>query len=314
MKKFTSINDVEDVSQLVDLAKNMKKYPFKYKSIGENKTIGLIFFNPSLRTRLSTQKAALNLGMNVIVLNIDKEGWQIEMEDGVIMNEGSQEHIKDAVTVISEYCDVIGVRTFANLTHKKDDYNEKVLSKFLKYASVPVISLESAIRHPLQSLADVLTINEYTLVDKPKVVLTWAPHPKALPQAVSNSFVEWVSKTNVNLIITNPVGFDLSKEFTKDIEIIHDQNEALKNADFVYVKNWSSYDDYGRISDLNSDWTITKSKMDLTNDAKIMHCLPVRRNVVVTDEVLDSDNALILTQAQNRTYAAQAVLLKILNI
>ena len=312
MKNFTSINDVEDLGQLVDLAQNIKKNPFGYKSIGENKTLGLLFFNPSLRTRLSTQKAAMNLGMNVMVLNIDKDGWKIEMEDGVIMNEGSQEHIKDAAAVVSQYCDIIGVRTFASLLNKEEDYQEKILTKFIKYTTVPVLSLESATLHPLQSLADVLTIKEQQKNNKPKVVLTWAPHPKALPQAVSNSFVEWIKHTDVELVITNPEGFDLYTEFTTDIKVIHDQNEALKNADFVYVKNWSSFDDYGAVSAQNDDWSITKEKMKLTNNAKVMHCLPVRRNVVITDEVLDSENSLIMEQANNRTYAVQAVLLKLL--
>lgn len=312
MKNFTSINDVEELSQLLDLTEKVKKNPFGYKSIGENKTLGLLFFNSSLRTRLSTQKAAMNLGMNVMVLNIDKDGWKIEMTDGAIMNEGYQEHIKDAISVISQYCDIIGVRTFASLSNKEEDYQEQTLAKFLKYATVPILSLESAVLHPLQSLADVLTIKEQQKVKKPKVVLTWAPHPKALPQAVSNSFIEWIKKTDVELVIANPEGLDLSKEFTKGVKVIHSQEEALKNADFVYVKNWSSFENYGEVSTINSDWTMTKDKMDLTNNAKVMHCLPVRRNVVITDEVLDSENSLIIEQANNRTYAAQAVLIKLL--
>jgi len=312
MKKFTSINDVESLDQLLDLAGNVKNNPYGYKSIGENKTLGLIFFNPSLRTRLSTQKAAMNLGMNMMVLNIDKEGWNIEMEDGAIMNQGSQEHIKDAAAVISQYCDIVGVRTFASLLNKEEDYQEKILSKFIKYATVPILSLESAIRHPLQSLADLLTIKEQSIQKKPKVVLTWAPHPKALPQAVSNSFVEWIKHTDVEFIIANPKGFDLSTEFTNGVEVSYNQEKALENADFVYVKNWSSFDNYGEISTQNSEWTITKEKMKLTNTAKMMHCLPVRRNVVVMDDVLDSENSLIMEQVNNRTYAAQAVLIKLL--
>jgi N-succinyl-L-ornithine transcarbamylase len=305
MKKFTSINDISEIKDILSLAK-------KVKSFGENKTIGLLFFNPSLRTRLSTQKAAYNLGMNVMVMNLNNDGWSIELQDGVVMNEGTQEHIKDAAGVISQYCDIIGIRTFASLTNKTEDYNEEILNKFIKYASVPVISLESATLHPLQSFADIITIDELKTMHKPKIVLTWAPHPKALPQAVANSFIEWVRKTDVDLVITNPKGFDLSSQYTDGIEIIHDQDEALRNADFVYAKNWSSFDDYGKIGREFTDWTITKEKMNLTNNGKFMHCLPVRRNMVVSDEVIDSENSLVLLQSNNRTYAAQTILLKML--
>jgi N-succinyl-L-ornithine transcarbamylase len=312
MKKFTSINDISDIKDILSLAKKVKQNPLSFTSFGENKTIGLLFFNPSLRTRLSTQKAAYNLGMNVMVMNLNNDGWSIELQDGVVMNEGTQEHIKDAAGVISQYCDIIGIRTFASLTNKTEDYNEEILNKFIKYASVPVISLESATLHPLQSFADIITIDELKTMHKPKIVLTWAPHPKALPQAVANSFIEWVRKTDVDLVITNPKGFDLSSQYTDGIEIIHDQDEALRNADFVYAKNWSSFDDYGKIGREFTDWTITKEKMNLTNNGKFMHCLPVRRNMVVSDEVIDSENSLVLLQSNNRTYAAQTILLKML--
>lgn len=312
MKQFTSIKDINNLDQLLDLAQEVKQNPFGFKSYGENKTLGLLFFNPSLRTRLSTQKAGLNLGMNVMVMNLNNDGWSIELEDGTIMSQGTQEHIKEAAGVISQYCDIIGVRTFASLTNKKGDYDEEILNKFIKNATVPVISLESASLHPLQSFADVITIKEHKKIVKPKVVLTWAPHPKALPQAVANSFVEWMKQAEVDFVIANPKGFDLSEDFTEGVEIIHNQDEALQDADFVYAKNWSSYEEYGKIGTELDDWTITPNKMELTNNGKFMHCLPVRRNVVVADEVLDSDSSLVLQQANNRTYAAQTVLLKML--
>jgi N-succinyl-L-ornithine transcarbamylase len=312
MKQFTSIKDITDLNGLLSLSKKIKKNPFGFKSYGENKTLGLLFFNPSLRTRLSTQKAAMNLGMNVMVMNLNTDGWSIELEDGTIMNEGTQEHIKEAAGVISQYCDIIGIRTFASLNDKIKDYNEEIIYKFIKHALVPVISLESATLHPLQSFSDLITIDEAKTKVKPRVVLTWAPHPKRLPQAVANSFVEWMSKTDVDLVIANPKGFDLSPEFTKGVEVTHNQDDALKNADFVYTKNWSSFDNYGEIGTEFDDWVVTKEKMDLTNHGKFMHCLPVRRNVVVSDDVIDSDNSLVLQQANNRVYAAQTVLLKIL--
>ncbi|MFD1553508.1 N-acetylornithine carbamoyltransferase [Putridiphycobacter roseus] len=312
MKKFTSIKDITDINELLTLAKNLKKKPFEFKSFGANKTLGLLFFNPSLRTRLSTQKAAMNLGMQVMVMNINADGWQMELEDGTVMNTGSQEHIKEAAAVISQYCDIIGIRTFASLRDKVGDYEEEVLNKFIKYALVPVISLESAILHPLQSFADLITIDAVKTKIKPKVVLTWAPHPKALPQAVANSFVEWMRNSNVDLVIANPEGFDLAPQFTAGVKVLHNQDEALMDADFVYAKNWSSYTDYGKIGMALEHWMITGEKMELTDNGKFMHCLPVRRNVVVSDGVIDSENSLVLQQANNRTYAAQAVLLKLL--
>ncbi|MBS3993693.1 MAG: N-acetylornithine carbamoyltransferase [Bacteroidetes bacterium] len=312
MKKFTTVNDVNNLNNLLKLALELKQTPFAYKQYGENKTIGLLFFNPSLRTRLSTQKAAENLGMNVMIMNVSQDGWTIEMEDGAVMNQGSQEHIKEAAGVISQYCDIIGVRTFASLKDKSEDYQEKILNKFIQYATVPIVSLESATLHPLQSFADVITIKEHKTTKTPKVVLSWAPHPRALPQAVPNSFVEWMKRYDVELIITNPEGFNLSAEITQGVTITHNQDEAFKNADFIYAKNWSSYDNYGETAPDLLNWTITQEKMSLTKNGKFMHCLPVRRNVVVTDDVIDSENSIVLQQANNRTFAAQAVLLSIL--
>ena len=312
MKNFTSRKDVKDIKSLLSLAQEVKKNPFGFKSFGENKTLGLLFFNPSLRTRLSTQKAAMNLGMNVMVMNINNDGWAIELNDGTVMDKGTQEHIKDAAGVISQYCDIIGIRTFASLTNREEDYQETILTKFIANATVPVISLESATLHPLQSFADLLSIEENKISVKPKVVLTWAPHPRALPQAVSNSFVQWMQEADVELVITHPKGYELSKEFTKGLTINNNQEDAFKNADFIYAKNWSSYTEYGQKKEVTEDWTVTQQKMDLTNNGKFMHCLPIRRNVIATDEVLDATNSLILEQANNRTYAAQAVLLNLL--
>jgi len=312
MKKFTSVKDVNNIDELVSLAKKMKENPFDFQSVGKNKSLGLFFFNSSLRTRMSTQKAAQSLGMNVMIMNLNNDGWSIEMNDGTIMNQGTQEHIKEAARVISQYCDIIGVRTFAGLKDRTADYQEEVLTKFIQYASVPILSLESATLHPLQSLADLITITENTTVKKPKVLLTWAPHPKALPQAVANSFVEWMSNANVDLRIANPIGFDLAPEYTNGIPIFHNQNEAFKDVDFVYAKNWSSYTDYGKIGANCNDWIINQDKMQLSKQSKFMHCLPVRRNVIVTDDVLDSPKSLVIEQANNRTFAAQAVLYKLL--
>lgn len=312
MKNFTSYHDVDDLQQWIQTALELKGSPLSFHHVGKGKTIGLLFFNLSLRTRLSTQKAAMNLGLNVMVMNINDDGWKIEMEDGSIMDQGAQEHIKDAIKVISQYCDLIGVRTFASLKNLENDYAEQTLNKFLEHASVPVVSLESATLHPLQSLADVITIEENKLSKTPKIVLTWAPHPKALPQAVANSFVQWISHTDAELLIANPEGFDLAPSFTQGIKVTHNQEEALKDADFVYAKNWSSYALYGAIGNGLDHWKITTEKMQITNNAQFMHCLPVRRNVVVDDAVLDHPSSLIYELANNRTYAAQTVLLKLL--
>lgn len=313
MKYFTTVHDVKDIEALVQEALALKQNPYAFSQLGKNKTLGLIFLNPSLRTRLSTQKAAMNLGMNVMVMNIDKEGWALEMEDGAVMNGTSVEHVKEAAAVIGQYCDVVGIRCFPSLQNKQEDYSEKVLLKFMKYCNVPVVSLESATLHPLQSLADLITIKEnWKEKRKPKVVLTWAPHIKPLPQAVANSFSEWMCKADVDITITHPEGYELCEDYTKGAKIILNQNEALKEADFVYVKNWSGYSDYGKMLPVVSDWMLTNEMLKTTNKAKVMHCLPVRRNVELSDEVLDGKNSLVLQQANNRLFAAQVVLRKMI--
>ncbi|WP_323758323.1 N-acetylornithine carbamoyltransferase [Roseivirga sp.] len=307
MKNFTSVKDVQNINALVEKALSLKSNPFQIK-LAEGKRIGLIFFNPSLRTRLSSQVAAQNLGAQAIVLDIGKDGWALEFEDGVVMNGDKAEHIKEAAAVMGRYFDVLGVRTFPELKSKEADYSEKLLNAFIKYAGVPIVSLESGTRHPLQSLADLITIKEqWTAMRKPKVVLTWAPHVKALPQAVPNSFAEWMGKAEVDFSIANPEGYDLAEEFRQGVPVFHDQAEALKDADFVYVKNWSSYDDYGQILSQDEIWTFGSKQLKLTDNAKVMHCLPVRRGLVIKDEILDGPNAIHLEQAENRVYAAQAV-------
>lgn len=308
MKQFLSVSDPEDPQALVKKALAIKSDPFKI-SAGKNRTLGLVFFNPSLRTRMSTQKAAFNLGMNVMVLNVDKDGWKIEFNDGAVMNGDTQEHIKDAVRVMSQYVDILAVRTFPSLTNKEEDYNEKVISQFTRYSTVPVVSLESATRHPLQSLADLVTIEEMGL-KRPKVVLSWAPHPRILPQAVPNSFLEWIKTTDAEVTLACPQGYELADEFINGVTIEHNQEKAFTGADVIYAKNWSSYHHYGERLEVKDDWTITAQKMNLTNKGRFMHCLPLRRNVVATDEVVD--NSIVYQQAKNREYAAQAVLQEIL--
>ena len=309
MKNYTSINDIEHIDNWIQEAKELKRKPLNNNLLGKNKTLGLLFFNSSLRTRLSTQKAALNLGMDPIVMNVTGDAWGIEFGDGTVMNGTTAEHIKEGAAVISQYCDIIAVRAFPTLTDKEKDESEEVLESFVKFASVPVVSMESATGHPLQGLTDAITISENTTKKKPKVVLSWAPHVKALPHAVANSFTQAMQKMDVEFVIANPEGYNLSSEITKDTPIYHNQEEAFKDADFIYTKNWSSYDDYGKILKTDLDWMITKEKI---GEAKFMHCLPVRRNVVVEDAVLDSDSSLVIAQANNRTYAAQLVLKKIL--
>ena len=309
MKNYTSINDINDINSWIEEAKEIKKNPLGNIKLGKNKTLGLLFFNSSLRTRLSTQKAALNLGMDPIVMNVSGDAWGIEFEDGTVMNGKTAEHIKEAAQVVSQYCDVIAVRAFPSLIDKEQDESEQVLKSFVKFASVPIVSMESATGHPLQGLTDAITIEEKSTKKKPKVVLSWAPHIKALPHAVGNSFVQAMQKMDVEFVIANPKGYNLNKEITKDIPVYHNQEEAFKDADFVYTKNWSSYDNYGKVLEVDADWLITKDKI---GDAKFMHCLPVRRNVVVVDAVLDSDASLVIEQANNRTFAAQLVLKKIL--
>ncbi len=312
MKKYTSVNDIMHLPELIDETLLLKKDPLAFNEIGKNKTIVMLFFNPSLRTRLSTQKAAMNLGMQIMVMNISNDGWVLEFEDGSIMKNTAAEHIKEAAQVVSQYCDILAIRAFASLTNKQEDYEEKVIEGFVKYAKVPIVSLESATEHPLQALADALTITEYQNKSKPKVVLSWAPHPKALPQAVANSFVKIMKLKGVDLVVTHPYGYELKEEITTNVTIEYNQDKAFENADFIYTKNWSAYTDYGKVLTKDENWMITQNKMLLTNKAKFMHCLPVRRNVVVTDEVLDSKNSLVIEQANNRTFAAQIILKKLL--
>lgn len=307
MKNFLTSNDATDIYTLVERAKSIKLNPLKNNGLGKNKTIVLLFLNPSLRTRLSTTVAAQNLDMNVITMNA-AQGWKLEFEDGAVMNFDRAEHVKEAAAVISQYADIIGIRTFPSLTDRERDYSEFVLGQFVKYASVPVVNQESATVHPLQSLADFLTIEEHKKTERPKVVLTWAPHPKALPQAVANSFVEWMKRADVDLSIAHPKGYELSPHFAEGCQISTDQKAAFEGADFIYAKNWSSFSDYGKCPPVSENWTVTAEKMTLTNGGKFMHCLPVRRNVVVEDAVLDGADSLVIEQAANRVFSAQAVL------
>jgi N-succinyl-L-ornithine transcarbamylase len=312
MQHFTSVKDAYNIDKLVNEALLMKKMPYADKHLGKNKTMGLLFFNSSLRTRLSTQKAAQNLGMDVMVMNVGTDSWQLEMNEGVIMNGDKAEHIAEAAAVIGQYCDVVGVRSFPGLVDREADYSELVLKQFIKYTGKPIVSLESSTRHPLQSLTDLITITEYKTVERPKVVLTWAPHVKALPQCVPNSFAEWMNIANVDFTIAHPKGYDLAPEFSGNAKICYDPKEAFEGADFIYAKNWSSYEDYGKILSSDPAWTVSAEKMQLTNNAKFMHCLPVRRNVVVDDAVIDSENSIVIQQAGNRVWAAQTVLKEIL--
>jgi N-succinyl-L-ornithine transcarbamylase len=315
MKNYLSIHDLPSIKETVAEALLLKKNPLQFQDLGKNKTIGLLFFNNSLRTRLSTQKAALNLGMEPIVMNFGSEGWQLEFEDGTLMDQGKSEHIKEAAQVISQYCDVIAIRAFAGLQDKEKDEAEEVLESFKKYATVPILNMESSVGHPLQALADAITIEEHKPAkEKIKVVLSWAPHPRALPHAVGNSFAEMVlaHEDDFEFVIAHPEGYELDPNKTKGAQIEYDQKKAFKGADFIYAKNWSSYKDYGKVACKDSSWTITAAKMALTDRAKFMHCLPVRRNVVVADEVLDSDTSIVIEQANNRTFSAQIVLKKIM--
>ena len=319
MKQFISVKDVQDMNALVAKALSYKKSPFSDKKLGADKRIGLLFLNPSLRTRLSTQVAAQNLGMEPIVFNVDKEGWALEFTEGAIMNGTTVEHIKDAAPILGNYFDILCMRTFPGLEDKQADYSEKIIKQFIKYAGIPVVSLESATLHPLQSLTDIITIQESIASNanfknkKPKVVLTWAPHIKPIPQCVANSFSEWVGAWGeADFVITHPEGYALSTEFTKGATIEHNQEQALKDADFVYVKNWSSYEQYGKVLSKDASWMMTNKKLALTNNAKVMHCLPVRRNVELSDEILDGPNSLVTQEASNRVWAAQAVLAEIL--
>lgn len=319
MKQFISTNDVKDINALVQKALSYKANPFLDKQLGANKRIGLLFLNPSLRTRISTQVAAQNLGMEPIVFNVDKEGWALEFTEGAVMNGTTVEHIKDAAPVLGNYFDILCIRTFPSLLNKAEDYSEKIINQFIRYAGIPVVSLESSTLHPLQSLTDIITIKETMARDssfdkkKPKVVLTWAPHIKSIPQCVANSFSQWMNAWGeAEFVITHPKGYELDTAYTNGATILHNQEEALKEADFVYVKNWSSYEEYGKVLSTDEQWMLTNKKLDTTNSAKIMHCLPVRRNVELSDEILDGKNSLVTSQASNRVWAAQSVLASIL--
>lgn len=314
MKEFTSIRQLGDLSQALAQAQQVKRNPFADQELGRNKTLLMVFFNNSLRTRLSTQKAALNLGMNVIVLDVNQGAWKLETERGVIMDGDKSEHLLEAIPVMGCYCDLIGVRSFARFESKEEDYNEMILNQFIKYSSKPVFSMEAATRHPLQTFADLITIEEHKTKERPKVVMTWAPHPKALPQAVPNSFAEGMNFAGYDFVIANPEGYDLAPEFVGGARVTHDQDEALRGADFVYAKNWSAYegDNYGKVLSRDRSWTVTKEKMALTDNAFFMHCLPVRRNMIVSDEVIESPRSLVIPEAANRVVSAQTVIKKML--
>jgi len=316
MKNFISVKDVKNVSVIVQEAIAYKANPLKDKDLGKNMRVGLLFLNPSMRTRLSTQIAAQNLGMEAIVFNVGQDGWMLEFEDEAIMSGSTVEHVKDAAPILGKYFDILGIRTFPSLKNKADDYSELYIRQFIKYAGIPIVSLESATLHPLQSLTDIITITEtFKEKRKPKIVLTWAPHVKTLPQCVANSFAQWINAWNeADFVITHPEDYELDASFTSGATITHDQDEALQGADFVYVKNWSTYKDYGRIYCNDPKWMLTNDKLELTNRAKVMHCLPVRRNVELSDEVLDSSNSIVTLQASNRVWAAQAVLSELLNV
>ncbi len=314
MKKFTCVADIGPLDAAVKEALEVKANKFGYTELGRNKTLLMLFFNSSLRTRLSTQKAAMNLGMNVMVLDVNQGAWKLETERGVIMDGDKAEHLLEAIPVMASYCDIIGVRAFAGLTDKKADYEEQVISQFLTYAGCPVFSMEAATRHPLQSFADLITIEEFKTVERPKVVMTWAPHPKALPQAVPNSFAEWMNATDYDFVITHPEGYELDPSFVGRARVEYDQKKAFEGAHFIYAKNWSAYADpnYGKVLSTDRSWTVDAEKMALTDNAFFMHCLPVRRNMIVTDEVIESERSIVIPEAANREISAQTVLKKML--
>lgn len=312
MKHFITLADLPDFHQTLDLAMELKNQPTKWDAMGKGKTLGLLFFNPSLRTRLSTQKAAQNLGLPTMVMNFSQESWALEFEDGTKMSGLRSEHVKEAAAVVSQYCDMVAIRAFASLSDKEKDEAEIVLRSFAKYASVPIINMESATAHPLQALADAITIKEFQPAHKPKVVLSWAPHPKALPHAVGNSFTKMMKHMDADFIIAHPEGYALNPKITEGITCTTDQEKAMEGADFVYTKNWCSYEQYGQILRTDDEWMITPEKMERTNDGKFMHCLPIRRNIVAADGVLDSPNALVIQQSQNRIFSAQSVLKQLL--
>ncbi len=309
---FTSVADIDDWPTWLATAQSVKADPQAQHRLGSGKAMCLLFLNPSLRTRLSTQRAALNLGLDTVVFNVQQGGWQLEMADGTVMNGDRAEHVREAAAVVGQYYDLIGVRAFASLKDRDEDYQEQVIRQFVHYAGCPVISLESSVRHPLQSFTDLITIEEHKAVARPKVVISWAPHPRALPQAVVNSLLEWTRLTDYEVVLTHPEGYELPDQFTQGITVTHDQDAALDGADFVYAKNWSAYENYGKVLRTDDAWMITTEKMQRTNQAYFMHCLPVRRNVVVADAVLDSHRSLVIQQAANRVVAAQTVLQKLL--
>ena len=314
MKKFTCVQDIGSLTAALESAREIKKDRFAFSHLGKNKTLLMIFFNSSLRTRLSTQKAAMNLGMNVMVLDVNQGAWKLETERGVVMDGDKAEHLLEAIPVMGCYCDLIGVRSFASLTDKKSDYEEKVLNDFIRYSGKPVFSMEAATRHPLQSFADLITIEEFKKKERPKVVLTWAPHPKPLPQAVANSFAEWMNATDYDFVITHPAGYELAPEFVGNAKVEYDREKAFRDADFIYAKNWSAYTDpnYGKILSTDKAWTVDSKSMQLTDGAFFMHCLPVRRNMIVTDEVIESDKSIVIPEAANREISAQTVIKKML--
>lgn len=314
MKQFTSVNDIGDLKAAVAEALEVKKDRYAFSDLGRNKTLLMIFFNSSLRTRLSTQKAAMNLGMNVMVLDVNQGAWKLETERGVIMDGDKAEHLLEAIPVMGSYCDIIGVRSFAGLKDKAEDYEERVIEQFIKYSGRPVFSMEAATRHPLQSFADLITIEEFKPIERPKVVMTWAPHPRALPQAVPNSFAEWMNATDYDFVITHPEGYELDPKFVGNARVEYDQRKALEGADFVYAKNWSAFTDpnYGKVLSTDRAWTVDTEKMKLTNDAYFMHCLPVRRNMIVTDDVIESPKSIVIQEAANREISAQTVIKRLL--
>lgn len=314
MKKFTTVQDIGSWRDAVKEALEVKADRFAWQHLGKNKTLLMLFFNSSLRTRLSTQKAAMNLGMNVMVLDVNQGAWKLETERGVIMDGDKAEHLLEAIPVMGSYCDIIGVRAFAGLTDREADYQERVIEQFIKYSGRPVFSMEAATRHPLQSFADLITIEEYKRTERPKVVLTWAPHPKALPQAVANSFCEWMNVTDYDFVVTHPHGYELAPEFLGNARVEYDQRKAFEGADFVYAKNWSAYtgDNYGKVLSTDRDWTVDAEKMALTNNAYFMHCLPVRRGMIVTDDVIESPQSIVIPEAANREISAEVVIKRLL--
>ncbi len=314
MRNFTCVQDLGDLNEALQEAFEIKKDRFQFSTLGKNKTLLMIFFNSSLRTRLSTQKAAMNLGMNTMVLDVNQGAWKLETERGVIMDGDKPEHLLEAIPVMASYCDVIGVRAFALFENRDEDYSEKIINQFIQYSGRPVFSMEAATRHPLQSFADLITIEEYKTTPRPKVVLTWAPHPKALPQAVPNSFAEWMNATDYDFVITHPKGYELDAQFVGNATVEYDQAKAFEGADFIYAKNWSAFQEphYGEVLSTDRAWTVDTAKMALTNNAHFMHCLPVRRNMIVTDDVIESDRSIVIPEAANREISAQVVLKKIL--